>query len=113
MTGAINYGFGFKFDINYDWSIDIQLGVRNTYTDYLDDVSTVYPDRSDLLRDRGQLAVDMSDRSIDVDGVETSILGQQGQQRGDADERDVYIFAGIGVLYYFGDVRCPEYSRSR
>lgn len=113
VTAAVSYGFGFKFDINYEWSFNIQLGVRDTYTDYLDDVSTVYPDVSDLLRDRGPVAVDMSNRSIDIDGVDTSQLGEKGQQRGDPNNDDFYIFAGIGVLYYFGDVRCPEYSRKR
>lgn len=110
VTAAFTYGLGFKFDLNYDWSINIHFGARSTYTDYLDDVSSTYPDRSDLLKDRGELAVYMSSgKSLEVDGT-TTTLGLQGQQRGDSNERDIYLFAGVGVLYYFGDVRCPNYG---
>lgn len=110
VTAAFTYGIGFKFDLNYDWSINIHIGARSTYTDYLDDVSSSYPDRSDLLKDRGELAVYMSSgKSLEVDGTTTS-LGLQGQQRGDSNDKDVYLMAGVGVLYYFGDVRCPGYG---
>lgn len=109
-TAAFTYGLGIKFDVNYDWSINIHLGARSTYTDYLDDVSGTYPDRTDLQKDRGDLAVYMSSgRSLEVDGT-TTTLGVQGQQRGDSNDKDFYIFAGVGVLYYFGDVRCPNYG---
>lgn len=111
ITAAINYGIGFKFDLSYEWSINIFAGARSTYTDYLDDVSTIYPDVSDLQRSRGSVAVYLSDRSIDIDGVDTSQLGAEGQQRGDSTNRDTYLMAGIGILYYFGDVRCPEVTR--
>ena len=43
----------------------LQTHIR-MFSDYLDDVSTVYPDKDDLLRQRGELAVRLSDRSIDV-----------------------------------------------
>jgi hypothetical protein len=111
VTAALTYGAGFKFDLSYEWSVNIFVGARATYTDYLDDVSTIYPDVSDLQRSRGTVAVYMSDRSIDIDGVDTSQLGAEGQQRGDSSKRDSYIFAGVAFNYYFGDVRCPEVTR--
>lgn len=104
VTTALTYGLGFKFDINYEWSINIHVGARSTATDYLDDVSTTFPDQSDLLRDRGDLAVAMSNRSLDPE------LGKENQQRGDSNNNDTYLFGGVGVLYYFGDVRCPNYG---
>lgn len=109
-TAALTYGMGFKFDINYEWSINIHIGARSTYTDYLDDVSSVYPDRTDLLKDRGELAVYMSSgKSLNAENG--SVLGLQGRQRGDSNDRDTYLFAGVGVMYYFGDVRCPSYGK--
>ncbi|MEZ4984979.1 MAG: DUF6089 family protein [Saprospiraceae bacterium] len=108
-TTAWTYGMGLKFDLTYEWSMNIHVGVRATRTDYLDDVSTLYPDRSDLARDRSGLAVYMSSgKSRTVAG--DSALGIQGQQRGDSSRNDVYLFAGVGMLYYFGDVRCPGYG---
>lgn len=107
VTAALTYGMGFKFDINYEWSVNIHVGVRSTFTDYLDDVSTSYPNYSDIKQVRGnlgELATYMSNRSLDPE------LGQQNQQRGDSSKNDIYAFAGIGFLYYFGDVRCPNYG---
>lgn len=111
VTAAFTYGMGFKFDLNYEWSMNIHAGIRSTYTDYLDDVSTVYPDRTDYISTRPQsdLAVYMSSgKSLAIDGGKP--LGTKGQQRGDSGNNDVYLFAGVGILYYFGDVRCPSYG---
>lgn len=114
LSTAFTYGFGLKLDLSYEWSLDFQIGARYTSTDYLDDVSTVYPDRSDLIRSRGEIAARLSDRSVDVPGTDPgNIFGREGRQRGDSDRNDMYIFAGVGILYYFGDLRCPEYGGKR
>jgi hypothetical protein len=110
-TAAVTYGMGFKFDINYEWSINIHVGARSTYTDYLDDVSGVYPDRTDLVKARGDLAEYMSSGKSLVNTENGSTLGLEGRQRGDSNDRDTYLFAGVGVLYYFGDIRCPSYGK--
>lgn len=113
VQGALNLGIGLKLDINYEWSLNFELSVRQTFTDYLDDVSTVYPDQSDLLRSRGELAVELSDRSITIPGVVEEILGEEGRQRGDSSTKDSYLFVGVGLVYYFGDLRCPGYGKKR
>ncbi len=110
VTSGFMYGMGLKFDLSYRWSINFELSGRSLSTDYLDDVSTVYAEKDDLLRDRGALAVALSDRSISIDGVEGPI-GSPGRQRGNASNKDSYVFLGIGFMYYFGDLRCPEYSK--
>jgi hypothetical protein len=104
--GAIAYGAGFKIDLSYEWSINVELSARKLFTDYLDDVSTVYPDLDDLDALRGPIAVALSDRTLDElpDGVE-------GRQRGDSNNNDSFAFFGISLMYYFGDIRCPTYSR--
>ncbi|MEL7161900.1 MAG: hypothetical protein AAFN92_14155, partial [Bacteroidota bacterium] len=83
--------------------------IRNANTDYLDDVSTTYPDLSDLRRSRGPLATELYDRSLMLD-AEGQRIDREGEQRGDDTVNDRYVFLGIGFNYYFGDVRCPRYG---
>ena len=110
IAGAFNYGIGFKIDLSYEWSINVELGARRLYTDYLDDVSTTYPDMEDLEAQRGSIAVQLSDRSFELDNVDRPI-GELGRQRGNSKNNDSFAMLGIGLVYYFGDIRCPKYSR--
>ena len=103
-AGAMVFGGGFKLSLTYEWSINIEVSARKLFTDYLDDVSTVYPDMEDLESLRGELSVALSDRSVGEQ------IGSLGRQRGDAENNDMFSFANIGIVYYFGDIRCPEYG---
>lgn len=105
LQPALVYGFGFKYDLNYRWSIDVFISGRKLFTDYLDDVSTFYPDMDDLESQRGDIAVALSDRSGEPK------IGQAGRQRGNGKRNDAFSFAGVGINYYFGSIRCPSYSR--
>ncbi|MBL7826791.1 MAG: outer membrane beta-barrel protein [Saprospiraceae bacterium] len=95
------YGIGFKFDLSYRWSIDMQLSARKIFTDYIDDVSGVYADIRDISAQRGEIAAALADRSGEPP------IGLQGRQRGNGKKNDAYVFVGIGVNYYFGQIRCP------
>ncbi|MFT7121502.1 MAG: hypothetical protein ACJAZ9_001680 [Neolewinella sp.] len=112
IGSALTYGLGFKWDLSYEISMDVNLGIRNANTDYLDDVSTSYPDASDLERQRGPLAFELYDRGLMRD-TEGDRIDREGEQRGDDTVNDTYIFLGIGINYYFGDVRCPKYGGRR
>ena len=109
---AINYGGGIKFDITAEWSINVELSLRKIYTDYLDDVSTVYPDKGEVRGNRplvGDIALLASDPSVpDADG---NLFGMEGRQRGDGVEKDSYNFFSVGLVYYFGNLKCPKISR--
>ena len=100
-------GGGFKFDINRDFSVNIDVSTRFLFTDYLDDVSSVYPDKQALIDTRGPIAAALSDRSL-VEG-----LGSQGRQRGDTKGKDKYAFVGVSFVRYFGGIECPEISKIR
>ncbi len=104
---GIVVGAGYKIDINHLWSINVELTVRKLFTDYVDDVSTVYPNKASLLSLRGQQAVDLSDRSL-IPGI-----GEQNRQRGDSSDTDSYSFFGISIMRYFGRLECPEISKIR
>ena len=113
VSGGLAYGLGIKVDLSYELSLNFELSARSLFTDYLDDVSTVYPDKSDLLKLRSQTAVDLSDRSVDLPGVEDSQIGRKGTQRGNSNNNDSFVILGVGLVYYFGDIRCPEYGRRK
>ena len=105
VSGGLVYGGGVKVSLNYEWSINVELSSRWLFTDYLDDVSTVYPDQTDLRNLHGDIAIQLSDRSI-PNGIPQ--IGQEGRQRGNDKDNDFYTFLQVGLVYYFGDVRCPK-----
>lgn len=107
ISAGFVLGGGFKFDINRNYSINIDVSTRFLFTDYLDDVSSVFPDKQALTDTRGPIAAALSDRSL-IDG-----LGAQGRQRGDTKGKDKYSFVGISIVRYFGGIECPEISRIR
>ena len=103
------YGLGMKVSFDYRWSINIEIGGRALGTDYLDDVSTVYADPDDIENLRGSLAASLSNRAIQLPGVDNADFGP-GRQRGNSYNSDSYILTGISLMYYFGDLLCPSIS---
>ena len=108
---GLDYGIGLKLDLTYEWSLNFELRARQLFNDYLDDVSTVYPDADDLEDLRGPDAVRLSDPSIIIDGVNDLPLGETGRTRGNSNDNDAYASLSVSLVYYFGDLRCPDYSR--
>lgn len=103
---AIPFGIGFKVNLSERFSLGFEYGFRILFTDYLDDVSTVYPDMGELLLVSGQAAVDLSDPSYSG-GPPNS-----GFQRGFARTKDWYAFLGVSLVYNIRDKQeCPGYSR--
>ncbi|MBL7950661.1 MAG: hypothetical protein JNM62_02975 [Flavobacteriales bacterium] len=92
---CIPFGAGFKVNAG---RVDFQLewGLRRTYTDYIDDVSTTYVDRDLLAFENGPLAAALADPST---------LGQlpdypnEGRARGDQNTRDWYQYTGLSITY--------------
>lgn len=110
---ALAVGGGFKIDLSYRWSLNIEISGRQLFTDYFDDVSGEYPDMNSLEALRGvdgPLAVALSDRSVEL-GIDPAI-GEEGRQRGNSKSNDRYVYLGLSVLYYFGDIRCPNFPDS-
>jgi len=108
VQSALAFGGGVKMDLNKSWSLNFEISARNTGTDYLDDVSTVYPDMRDLERERGALAVALADRSVELPAIPGSQVGERGSQRGNSLNKDMYLFATVGIVRYFGSLRCPS-----
>jgi opacity protein-like surface antigen len=101
---GLAFGGGMKWALTYRWALNLEVSGRFLATDYLDDVSTTYPDMGDLKALRGPIAPILSDPSA---GPEK--LGYEGRQRGDSRTRDTYAFATLKLVYFFGSVHCPKF----
>jgi len=92
----IPYGIGWRRNISREWAMGLEYGLRKTYTDYIDDVSTTYYDNNTLLTTKGELAAYFADPSLHrPDGGDTG----SGQQRGDLTDKDAYMFLTITLIY--------------
>ena len=97
---VIPYGAGIKYNISGKWTIGADIGYRYTNTDFLDDVSGVYAEKSKLPYGPSTF---LADRSGELTGVN---IGTPGSQRGDARPKDIYVFAGFTISYTFVTQRC-------
>ncbi len=100
-TATWFYGMGFKWDYNRDWSFNINLSGRNSASDYIDDVSGLYPDSAPP----SAIGAALSNPST-VDG-----FGAPGTQRGNSEANDKVFFLSIGLMRYFGQIQCPKITR--
>ncbi|MEM6966082.1 MAG: DUF6089 family protein, partial [Bacteroidota bacterium] len=91
---AIPMGGGIKYAVNDLWNIGIEAGLRITFTDYLDDVSTTYVDDV-LLVENSEIAAALANRS----GSPVST----GQARGNPLSDDLYGFIGVFISRNFLD----------
>jgi hypothetical protein len=92
---AIPFGGGLKFAFSENFRISVEVGLRKTNTDYLDDVSTTFIDEGLLLANRGSRAVDLAFRG---DELKSGLsYPADGSQRGGAKFKDWYYFTGINL----------------
>ena len=98
---AVPMGAGIKRAVTPNFILGIEAGWRMTFTDYLDDVSTVYPT---LPAD--QDAARLSDRSWEV-SENNRPQANPGDMRGDPNLRDWYFQTAISISYRFTPVKCP------
>jgi hypothetical protein len=126
---AFPVGLGFRYKLGKQWDLAFEMGWRFTLTDYIDDVSRSYVDKTTL---GSQAAIDLSDRTGELfgngeidsyvtaqggfiddpltsSGKRISGYGQAGDQRGDSN-RDWYIITGFHLNYIIpGRVICPKF----
>ena len=91
---AVPFGFGIRLNVSERTNFGFEIGVRKTFTDYLDDVSTYYPD-IDALAAHDPIAAVLSFRTPEY--LNKPVSNPVGQERGNADNKDWYIFAGFSV----------------
>ncbi len=98
---AIPFGIGVKYALNDQWNIGLEVGLRKTFTDYIDDVSTIYGDNSVIAAGNGELAAALNDRAGEL--TNEPVIRTETSQRGNADKDDSYIITGIFISYNFAD----------
>jgi hypothetical protein len=86
---CIPVGLGWQMPLNDMWKISFEFGYRFLFTDYLDDVSTTYPDLNLLSNEKGPQAAALSYRGTPTT---TSVAGHQ---RGNPTKNDSYFIGGI------------------
>lgn len=97
---AIPFGAGVKLSLSENINVGLELGFRKSFTDYLDDVSTTYPDEALLLANRGPKAVELSSRGGEL---KTGIPYQSGDQRGSSKYKDMYYFTVLTLSFRLGN----------
>ncbi len=111
---SLPFGAGVNYKLDRQYNLGFEIGWRKTFTDYLDDVSSKYPDAKllggtvdNLNRvTGGSLAARLSDRSRDPQTGDATTVNNRygrsyigGQQRGTNNENDWYIVTGFHFSY--------------
>ncbi len=87
----IPFGLGYRYTPADNISISLEIGFRNTSTDYLDDVGGYYVNTQRLENENGVEAAFFSDRSLNQ-------TDKAGTLRGDGDRNDWYVFSGVTLF---------------
>lgn len=103
---AIPFGGGIKYNLTDNIRLGLEVGFRRLFTDYLDDVSTTYPDENALLAAKGPTAVRFSYRGGEVPG-EVATYPDAGfpakdASRGNPGTKDWYYFTGLHLTFRLG-----------
>lgn len=108
---SIPFGMGLKFNLGGSWSLGLEWGMRKTFTDYLDDVSTTYADPIVLAAQNTPLSAELSDRT----DASSTPRENTSLQRGDAGTKDWYSIAGFTLTFRIKDKSnyCSGVERSR
>jgi hypothetical protein len=96
---SIPFGAGVKYAISDRVQIGLEVGLRKTFTDFLDDVSGGYADPADLLAGKGQQSVDLSYRGDEVGDPTYPV---KGFTRGNPKAKDYYYFSGLHLSFALG-----------
>jgi len=107
LTFVLPYGIGIRRSLGgagsrrfSPWSITLELSMRKTFSDYIDDVSDVYYDNDKIRANYGNDAAYFADPSGNFSGLVDDGDGNLiGQQRGDKDDNDAYMLGIIAINY--------------
>jgi hypothetical protein len=98
---SIPFGIGFKYNLGKFMGIGFEWGPRKTFTDYLDDVSGLYPDPK-TTSSSGLLYAYRNKAGLLNDQIAT--------MRGNPRTKDWYFFYGLSINFKLGDPHRPCYG---
>ena len=91
ISEMISIGGGMRFAINRYWGVGFEIGLRYTFSDYIDDVSGNYPNPS--IFNGNPVAAHFSNPST-IPSIDLN-----DQMRGDHTHKDAYMFGVFNVGY--------------
>ena len=95
-TISFPFGLGFKYSLGENLCTGLEWGLRKTTTDYIDDVSTIYPDPNILIAENGVVSAYFSDPSANELGQPNDHVGTQ---RGNSKTKDWYSYTGLFITF--------------
>lgn len=99
---SIPFGLGVKYAVSPTVYLGAEIGIRKTFTDYLDDVSGSYADQAKLQAGRGAQSVFFAYRTNQLPQYRTLSYPSEGTARGTSPQKDWYYFAGLTLSFHFG-----------
>lgn len=100
FSASIPLGIGLFFTIEKRHRIGWEFDWRTTFTDYLDDVSTVYVDPALLASDEArELANRRDELPNNIEGIPGAENYEPGSKRGDPSHKDSYITTSVYYSY--------------
>ena len=96
---CIPVGIGFKYTLDRKWGVGLELGIRKTFTDYIDDVSRTYFDYYYWEQKYGSEKATYINSIADRSSHDHSYITAAGAQRGQPRYKDSYMFAIFSVNY--------------
>jgi len=91
----IPFGAGIQYAMNNRMALKLDFLFRKTFTDYIDDVSTIYPDGS-LIDKKLPIVKELAFRG---DEIKPGAVYPSGAQRGNADKKDFYYTGQVKFVY--------------
>lgn len=104
---SIPFGLGIKHALDNHWVIGAEFGLRATFTDYLDDVSTTYVEEEILVAAYGQISYELSNRTDEILDNPPD-LGPT-DPRGNPTTNDWYMFGGLTITYTVIPNKCYKF----
>jgi hypothetical protein len=104
---SIPFGVGIRYKLTEKIDLNVEIGLRKTFTDYIDDVSGYYVNVDELRAQQGPTAAILSDR------IDRSIYPQGGEFwngiRGDKNNSDWYVLSQVSATYILDWTKCPKF----
>lgn len=123
---AVPFGLGFKFSVSDNFAMAFEWGMRMSFTDYIDDISTTFADPYVLATENTGIAMVLGNRSMETDphsygeapgyeGYDKESIAAlwTDKQRGNPDNNDWYSFAGVTLTFKIRPPKqktCPAYD---
>ena len=111
---AIPLGLGVRLALSDNIRVGLEMGVRKTFTGYLDDVHGTYISQATLLTAKGPEAVQMAFREGELPTHTGAAYPAEGTARGTGKD-DWYYFTGVRVSFRIGGAKythnhlnCPK-----